>query len=183
MENLLWTGKTKQFTGAAVGNNREETTHLPIQTQTTQTGAPTQPLQRWWDAPGGVGSWEGFKSKGKLSWGINTHFPYSTNKLRQHPAGYFQVIQLFTTSQCIKRVFPRKTPSQEPNCSWKAPRARAGSRQGEPRCQGCSSWIKCITGPGISIFFSGTKQTRCKQQLLPRQRLHAEPNYIKAALY
>lgn len=30
-------------------------------------------------------------------------------------------------------------------------------------------------------FFSGTKQTRCKQQLLPRQRLHAEPNYIKAS--
>lgn len=81
MENLFWTGKTKRFAGAAVGNNREETTYPPTQTQTTQTGAPTQPLQRWWDAPGGVGSWERVKSKEKLLWSINTHFPYTTNKL------------------------------------------------------------------------------------------------------
>lgn len=45
MENLLWTGKTKRFAGAAVGGKRDETTHPPTQSQTTQTGAPTQPLQ------------------------------------------------------------------------------------------------------------------------------------------
>lgn len=28
-ENLFWTGKTKRFAGAAVGNNREETTYPP----------------------------------------------------------------------------------------------------------------------------------------------------------
>lgn len=91
VENLFWTGKTKRLTGAAVGNNREETTNPPTQSQTTQTGASTQPLQHWWDVPGGVGSREGVKSKGKLLWSINTHFPYATNKLQQHPAGYFQV--------------------------------------------------------------------------------------------
>lgn len=41
--------------------------------------------------------------------------------------------------------------------------------------------------PWNSHFSFGTKQTRCKQQLLPRQcwhpRLHAEPSYIKAAFY
>lgn len=78
VENLFWTGKTERLTGAAVGNNREETTHPPTP---IQTGAPTQPWQRWWDVPGGVGSWEGVKSKGKLLWSINTRFPYTTNKL------------------------------------------------------------------------------------------------------
>lgn len=103
MENLFWTGKTKRFTGAAVGDNREETKQPPTRSQTTQTGAPTQPLQRCWDAPGGVGSWEGVKSEGKLLWSMNTHFSYTTNKLQQHPAGYFQVITTFLPYPSAKK--------------------------------------------------------------------------------
>lgn len=103
MENLFWTGKTKRFTGAAVGDNREETKQPPTRSQTTQTGAPTQPLQRCWDAPGGVGSWEGVKSEGKLLRSMNTHFSYTTNKLQQHPAGYFQVIATFLPYPSAKK--------------------------------------------------------------------------------
>lgn len=148
MENLSWTGKAKRITGAALGHNREEATNPPTQPQTTQAGDPTQPLQCWWDVPGGVGRWEGVKGKGKLLWSINTHFPYTTSKLQQHPAGYFQIS---TISQCKNQVFPRKTPSQKN--PRKAPTSRAGSGQREPRCQGCSSWTRCIPGSGISISF------------------------------
>lgn len=185
MENLFWTGKTKRFTGAAVGDNREETTQPPARSQTTPTGAPTQPLQRCWDAPGGVGSWEGVKGKGKLSWRINTHFPYTTNKLQEHPAGYFQVSTTFLTHPSAKnQVFPRKTPSQkEPIAHGRRQHPEHGAGKGSPRCQGCSSWTKCATGPGIPIScLEGSKQ-----QFLPRQhwhpRLHAEPSYIKAAFW
>lgn len=116
MENLFWTGKTKRFTGAAVGDNREETKQPPTRSQTTQTGAPTQPLQRCWDAPGGVGSWEGVKSEGKLLRSMNTHFSYTTNKLQQHPAGYFQVITTFLpypsakkTRYSLEKLLPRRS--------------------------------------------------------------------------
>lgn len=115
VENLFWTGKTERLTGAAGRNNREETTNPPTQPQTTQTGAPTQPLQRWWDVPGGVGSREGVKSKGKLLWSINTHFPHATNKLQQHPAGYFQVNTSFVPNPSaeirysLEKLLPRRT--------------------------------------------------------------------------
>lgn len=59
VENLFWTGKTERFTGAAVGDNRQERTQPPNLSQKTQTGAPTQP---WGDVLGGVRSWEGVKS-------------------------------------------------------------------------------------------------------------------------
>lgn len=157
---LVLDRKNQRFTGAAVGNNKEETNPDP----NNPNWAPTQPLQRWWDVPGGV------KSKRKLLGSINTHFPYTTNKLQQHPAGYFQVTTSFLPypsakiRNSLEKLLPRKTQLLM--------EGRAGRGQGKLRCQGCSSHSR----PWNFHFFFGTKQTRCKQQLLPRQRRHPRLN-------
>lgn len=86
MENLFRTGKTKLLTGTAIGESREEAMRPPA------TGAGGSHLAA---RVGCSRSWEGVEGKGKLCSSINTHFPHTTNKIKQHPAGYFQATTSF----------------------------------------------------------------------------------------
>lgn len=106
VENLLWTGKTKRFTGAAVGNNREETTYPPTQIQTTQTGAPTQPLQRWWDAPGGVGRWERGQKQRKAFMEYKQSFPLHHKQALTTPSRVFPSYPAFCHTPVQKSGIP-----------------------------------------------------------------------------
>lgn len=115
VENLFWTGKTKRFTGAAVGNNREETTYPPTQTQTTQTGAPTQPLQRWWDAPGGVGSWERGQKQRKAFMEYKHSFPPHHKQALTTPSRVFPSYPAFCPypsakiRNSLEKLLPKRT--------------------------------------------------------------------------
>lgn len=58
----------------------------------------------------------GQKQRKAFIWSINTHFPYTTNKLQQHPAGYFQDTTSFLPypsakiRYSLKKLLPRKNP-------------------------------------------------------------------------
>lgn len=121
-----------------MGNNKEETNPDP----NNPKWAPTQPLQRCWDVPGGV------KSKRKLLWSINTHFPYTTNKLQQYPAGYFQFITSFLPYPSAKirysleKLLPKRTHGRHQQPEQGAGKGSPGARD-----------APTIPDPGISISF------------------------------
>lgn len=73
--------------------------------------------------------------------------------------------QLSTTSQCKNQVFPRKTPSQkDPTAHGRHQHPEHGVGKGSPGARGAPEHYR----PWNFHFFSGTKQTQCKRQLLPR---------------
>lgn len=99
MENLFRTGKTKPFTGAATGESREETTRPPAQSPTIRTGGSHPALAAPVGHPGRFGELGRGQRQRKAFIQYKHSFPLhqtgTANKIKQHPAGYFQATTSF----------------------------------------------------------------------------------------
>lgn len=149
-------------------------------------GLPLSPCSAGGMSQEGWGAWKGSKAKESFYREHKHPFPLHHKQAPTTPSRVFpRYHQLSTISQCKNRVFPGKAPSQKNPIAHgrhQEPEQRVGKGSQVP---GVLQLDQVHHRPWNFHLFSGTKQTRCKQQLLPHQpqhpRLHAEPNYIKAA--